>query len=662
MPDLRFLLEKPEARIHFIGCEGAGTKPLRRIFNELGFRTTGSDLTLGGHKAENLPAVPDGRYLLVVYSSAVKPDNPELVRARQMGAECILRGEALGLAAKLFPCVIAVSGSHGKTSVTAMIVHILKTAGLHPGYLIGGKLQHSDDTGSAGDGSVFVCEADESDGTHTAIHSSLAVVTNVEDDHVWNFASPECLKNNFRQFAFQGKQLLAPNLELFRDHPAHTVYDSGDPLAADERFSRFAQYSRIDMEIAVEAVTLLGLVNREKALEAGASFPGVGRRMEAHGSGCSFDLYEDYAHHPTELAASIRSFRALFPGRPLKIIFQPHRYARLERYFDEFVHELKKADGVFVTPVFAAWTDTGKVNSQTLAEAIGNSAVLLSGSWEEMADLVRAGVSCGDLVAVIGAGDVREIIAPLQKRLFSYSDIGVIIPAGGSSERFGRTNKLFEKIDGVPVFIRTIQALLPRLGNGCRIVLPVPEKLQESFESLLREYLPDNTVTLTSGGKTRTASVQNALALMPPSIRYIAIHDAALPLISAEVLDDCIAAAGESGGAISARPQTDTLKEADDNEFILRTVPREKLWTVQTPQVFRRDLLEHAYAEAAHSDRQFTDDAALVEAFTRTRVRLVKNTRPNPKITYPEDLALVRLLYADRKKPGKETEVSVPGQ
>lgn len=652
MPDLRFLLEKPEARIHFIGCEGAGTKPLRRIFDELGFRTTGSDLILGGHKAENLPDVPDGRYLLAVYSSAVKPDNPELVRARELGAECILRGAALGLAAELFPCVIAVSGSHGKTSVTAMIVHILKTAGLHPGYLIGGKLQHSDDTGSAGDGSVFICEADESDGTHTAVHSSLAVVTNVEDDHVWNFASPECLKNNFRKFALQGKQLLAPDLDLFRDHPARTVYDSGDPLAADERFRRFALYSRIDLEIAVEAVTLTGLLSRDKALEAGASFPGVGRRMEAHGSGCSFDLYEDYAHHPTELAASIRSFRALFPGRPLKIIFQPHRYARLERYFDEFVRELKKADGVFVTPVFAAWTDTGKVNSQTLTAAIGSSAVLLSGSWEEMADQVRSKVSCGDLVAVIGAGDVREIIEPLRRRLFSYPDIGVIIPAGGSSERFGKTNKLFEKIDGVPVFIRTIQALLPCLGSGCRIVLPVAEKQRGSFESLLREYLPDNDIAVTSGGKTRTDSVRNALALMPPSIRYIAVHDAARPLVSADVLRECIAAAGESGGAVSARPQTDTLKEADDSGFILRTVPRERLWSVQTPQVFRRDLLEQAYAEAARSDRQFTDDAALLEAFTPARVRLVKNTCPNPKITYPEDLALVRLLYADMKKRG----------
>ena len=641
--DLSAFRENSAARIHFIGCEGAGTKPLRRIFDELGFRTSGSDLTLNGHAAENLPDA-SGDDLLVVFSSAVAPDNPELAEARRRGARGILRGEALGLAAALFPCVIAVSGSHGKTSVTAMTVHLLRETGHAPGFLIGGKLRDGGPSGSAGGGKIFVCEADESDGTHTAIHSSLAVVTNVEDDHVWNFASPECLIRNFRQFAHQGKKLLAPALPMFADHPAHVIIREPEEIEKDPRYDGFAHYAKTDMEIAIEAVTELGLLSRDDALRAGATFPGVGRRMEIHGADDSFLLYEDYAHHPTELAESLKSFRKLFPGRKLKVVFQPHRYARLERYFGDFVRVLRQADQVFITPVFAAWTSSGKVDSGKLAEAVGQQSVLLSGSWTEMTDQVREQVHAGDLVAVIGAGDVQEIIPPLQDRLFGTA--AIILPAGGQSLRFGGTNKLFEKIGGVPVFIRTIQALTG--GRKYPLVMPVPEAMKAEFRSLLEKYLPELEVVPVSGGKTRTESVWNALKALPPEVGVVAVHDAARPLITHAELRKCIEAARICGGAVSARPQTDTMKEADESGVVIRTVPRERLWSVQTPQVFRRDILEKAYERAMKSDRQFTDDSAVVEAFTDLRVRLIRNPEPNPKLTYIEDLKLIEALYSAR--------------
>ena len=558
MIDLNSFRRNPAARVHFIGCEGAGTKPLRRIFDELGFHTCGSDLTLHGHAAENLPDTPDPQSLLVIYSSAVAEDNPELKEARRRGAQCILRGEALGLAAALFPCVIAVSGSHGKTSVTAMIVHILKTAGLSPGFLVGGKIRNSELSGSAGAGKIFVCEADESDGTHTAVHSSIAVVTNVEDDHVWNFSSPECLIRNFRQFAMQGKILLSPALPIFSGHPDSRTIRPPDEIEKDQRFRHFAHFAKIDLEIAVEAVTALGLLSRNEALQAAAAFPGVARRMEIHGASDSFLLYEDYAHHPTELAESIGSFRKLFPDRKLKVIFQPHRYARLERYFDDFVRVLKSLDQVFITPVFAAWTASGPVDSGKLAERIGTQACLLSGSWKNMAEQVRGNVQAGDLVAVIGAGDVREIIPPLQELLFG--PVGLILPAGGSSSRYGLGNKLFERIHGEPLFIRTIKALTG--GDPYCIVMAVPDSQKAEFERLIREFLPDQNITLVHGGKTRTESVFNALKALPPNIGIAAVHDAARPLIRHSVLLECAEAAMVCGGAIAARPQTDTMKEA----------------------------------------------------------------------------------------------------
>ncbi|OQA82810.1 MAG: UDP-N-acetylmuramate--L-alanine ligase [Lentisphaerae bacterium ADurb.Bin242] len=635
--------KNPLSSVHFIGCEGAGTRPLRKIFAELGFQTSGSDMILNGHDVRNLPTA-DGSKLLVVYSSAIPADNPELVRAREIGAECILRGEALGFLAGLFQTVIAVSGSHGKTSVTAMIAHLLKENGLEPGYMVGGKVNTWEESGSAGAGKIFVCEADESDGTHTAIHSSVAVVTNVEDDHVWNFESPEKLKENFRTFTRQGKMLVSPDNPLFSGHPNYVKLPLNALLEGKE-FETFGHYSRINLNTAVETVVRSGLLESEKALKAARTYPGVARRMEHHCSTCTFSLYEDYAHHPTELAASIRSFRELYPGRKLTVVFQPHRFARLKKYFHEFAYELGKADRVFITPVFAAWTASDTLSSRDLAKAIGDKARALEGSWESMARTVRDSLEYGGLIAVIGAGDIKEIIEPLNKILYPFHDVGVIVAAGGSSERFGTGNKLFEDLGGVPVFIRTLLGLAPVLEKKNRIFLPVPEALRAEFEEHLKKYLPSSLeVTVVSGGKTRTESVKNALKAMPPEVKIVAVHDAARPFVTPVELEDCVEACSRFGGAISATRITDTVKEADPDNRIVRTLPREKLWAVQTPQVFRRELLEKAYAEAEKSDRAFPDDASLVETFTDTRVKLVQSYTygGNRKITYPEDLETAR--------------------
>lgn len=646
MNKLEHFLKTPGACVHFIGCEGAGMKPLRKIFDELGFRTSGSDLTLQGHDASFLPQGVSGSDLLVIYSSAVPAENPEMVRAKERNASFLLRGHALGEIAKLFPCVIAVSGSHGKTSVSSAIAHILKENGLNPGYLIGGKVCSWTDSGSAGGGKIFVCEADESDSTHTALHSTLAVVTNMEDDHVWNFSSPEELENNFRTFAFQGGKLLAPAIDCLKDHPAHTLTD---PEKYQEYFQKFPYYTRINLSTAVQAVTLCGLLPEEKALSAAQTFPGVARRMEFHGEGCSFLLYEDYAHHPTEVEYSLRSFREMYPGKKLHVIFQPHRYARLERYFEEFVQVLSRADQVYVTDVFAAWTSGGKKDSDALVSAIGKTAHRLRGSWAEMAHTVRENLSYGDLVCVLGAGDVKEILTPLQEELFTYSDVGLILPAGGSSSRFGSSgNKLLEDLGSAPVFIRTLQALIPCIRGEKRIVLSVPAGERKIFEDLVEQYFPeDPRILLVNGGSTRTQSVENALKALPEQVRFVAVHDAARPFVTKEDLYDCVEACSLYGGAVSARPQTDTLKRADGKDLIVETVPRESLWSVQTPQVFERELLLDVYRKSASSGKTFTDDAALVEAFSPVRAKLVKGHAHNMKITYAEDLTTARLLWKD---------------
>ncbi len=647
---------KSDGFLHFIGCGGAGTRPLMKIFHELGFRVSGSDMAeseslerlrgigipvFAGHDARHLPT-SDGAKLLLIYSSAVTEANPELAEARRIGAWCIRRGEALGLLTRMFPYVIAVSGSHGKTSVSAMIAHILKEAGLEPGYLIGADIVSWSDSGSAGAGRIFVCEADESDGTHTAIRSSVAVVTNVEDDHSWNFASPEVLMENFRKFAFQGEKLIYADgrnsFRLFHDHPDAVKIPQG-ALLDDPRFASFGYYRRINAVTALEAVTCNGVLDRETALEALSSFPGVERRMCLRAAGEKHLLVEDYAHHPTELAASLKTMRELYPGRRLVVVFQPHRYARLKQYFHEFASELSEADEVFITPVFAAWTQSGTPGSSDLARAVGSHAHFLEGSWEDMAGQVFQALKENDLAAVIGAGDIKEMIGPLRRQIIRISDLGLVIAAGGSSTRFGRGNKLFCKLNGMPVFVHCLRRLLPLVRSGYA-VMSVPEELKDEFAGQLSEYFPEALphIRLAVGGKTRTESVRNALAALPVDVGVVAVHDAARPLVSADALIECVRECRKYGGAVSARRSSDTVKETDEHGFVVRTVPREGLWTVQTPQVFQLKLLRSAYEEAEKQGGLFTDDASLVENFTPAKVKLVENRAPNIKITYPEDL------------------------
>ena len=411
--------------VHVIGCCGAGCAPLARILLEKGFRVSGSDLldntaaaTLrrhganiapAGHRVENLPPGNDG--LLVVRTSAAGPDNPEVAEAMRRGLPVLRRGEALAVVADSYARPVAVSGSHGKTSVSAMLAWLLRELGANPGFMIGGSVTGWESAGAAGGGDLFITEADESDGTHALLHPHLGIVTNVEDDHAWSLGGFEALEHNFSSFAEQSETLLYCASEetdrLFRDHPHAVRLDLAE--LSEKFLPGFGHFQRLDGMIAVKAAALLGFdaAEAEKVLQR---FPGVERRLSVRYNGAA-TVIEDYAHHPTELRESIRSLRELYPGRRLVAIFQPHRYARLERYFDEFTVELKKADRVFVTPVFAAWTGNGKYTSDDLSKAVGGTA--LTGSWDDMGAQVGAELKKSDVAAIIGAGDLPKILPSL---------------------------------------------------------------------------------------------------------------------------------------------------------------------------------------------------------------------------------------------------------
>ncbi len=399
--------------------------PLALIMAARGARISGSDLVdnkftqmlrragaeiHAGHHASNLVDT----VTKVVYSSAVSRDNPELALALERGLPALRRGEMLGEVAATYRRPVAISGSHGKTTITAMLSHIIRGAGIDCGYLIGGKL-NAGNSSAAGDGDIFITEVDESDGTHVFIHPWLGIVPNVEDDHAWSVGGEEQLFENFRRFGSQCRSLIyleqpTPR-RLFAEHPHATALSPDTPSFDPVEFGGFLG---MDAALAIAAAAELGIAE-EDARRILHSFPGVARRMTLHAASPERTVIEDYAHHPAELKCSLELLRQRYPKHHLRVVFQPHRYARLEKYIEEFAVLLRIPDSVFIAPVFAAWVETGRIGSEQLAGKIGPEAAALTGSWPEQAARVWENVPSGVplLLAVIGAGDVDQIIPEL---------------------------------------------------------------------------------------------------------------------------------------------------------------------------------------------------------------------------------------------------------
>lgn len=220
------------------------------------------------------------------------------------------------------------------------------------------------------------------------------------------------------------------------------------------------------------------------------------------------------------------------------------------------------------------------------------------------------------------------------------ADFGVVIAAGGSGSRFGGTNKLFALLDGRPVFTHSLRAFAPYCRPEALVVV-APESDHAEFRHLAATYCPGLAFQLAAGGATRGRSVQAGLAMLPAGTEYVAVHDAARPLTTPELLMCCLDDARRYGGAIAARPVSDTLKRAAADGTIAATVDRNGLWAVETPQVFALTLLRQAYAAAG--EREFTDDGGVMEAAGMT-VKLTLAAAPNLKITYPADLATAAAL------------------
>ena len=407
-------------KLYFTGIGGAGMAPLAQLALETGDVVSGSDSALSpksahlkelgaqvfaGHKAEQLPPDTD----LLVYSSAIPEDNCERLRARELGIPQLRRGEFLGEFSRRFKRVAAVSGSHGKSSITAMLTTILERCGCNPGALIGAARLEGE-SAMIGNGDIFVTEVDESDGTHIFVEPYLGIVPNIDGDHEWSVGGEKALLRNFRLFGINSRILLIPDTPELKEFYAFLPDVRVCPQPAE--FGDFKGFMAKNAALAVEAAVILG-VEREKAAEAVTHFAGIERRMNFLKKSGETIFLEDYAHHPTEVASSLELVRSLYPGMPLHVVFQPHRYARLERFFEGFVQALKAADKLYVTPVFAAWCETGKVGSQELCASIPGS-IPCDSNWEALAETLQQD-STPHVVLLLGAGDISCLAALLRK-------------------------------------------------------------------------------------------------------------------------------------------------------------------------------------------------------------------------------------------------------
>jgi UDP-N-acetylmuramate--alanine ligase len=448
-------------RVHFTGIGGAGMSGIARILIARGVKVSGSDAApsdlltalaeLGaevyvGHAAANV----DGADTLVMTPSAIRPDNPEVAEAHRRGLRVMVRAAVLA-SIMLGRTGIAVTGTHGKSTTTGMLTTILRHCGADPGYVIGGILAETGLGAEDGTGPLFVAEADESDGSFLMLHPEVAIVTNVEADHLDNYADLAEIKAMFTKFAGQitpGGLLIAcaddPGARELAAATARAglrVRTYGTTPGADYQVTgarpegmrvRFGVTAgpraaagvppRAQLEVAVPGLhnALNATAAYAAAVELGlppgpvaaglAAYRGVHRRLQPKGEAAGVLVLDSYAHHPTELAADLRAAREIRPGGRVIAVFQPHLFSRTRIFAGEFGAALGLADEAFVLDVYAAREDPEPgVTGQLIATAVPGGRATFVPDRADAPAAAAAAARAGDLVLTMGAGDVTAL-------------------------------------------------------------------------------------------------------------------------------------------------------------------------------------------------------------------------------------------------------------
>ena len=460
-------------RIHFIGIGGVGMSGIAEVLQNLTYKVSGSDIadsvtlrrlsqlnikTFIGHDAKNLQNVD-----VVVISSAVKHDNPEVIEAKRLNIPVVPRAVMLAELMRMKQG-IAIAGTHGKTTTTSLVASVLAEAGLDPTFVIGGRLNSADANAKLGSGDYIVVEADESDASFLNLLPVMAVVTNIDEDHMETYGHDfEKLKSSFIEFLhrmpFYGAAIVCIDDAAVREivpSLARPVITYGlteeaqiravDVQARNGQMTFTVQLNNEESKSAFPIeLNLPGLHNIRNALaaiavaleleidvvsiqKALAQFRGVDRRFQNYGDltfadGSVFTLVDDYGHHPVEMKATIEAARGAYPGRRLVLAFQPHRYSRTRDCFEDFIKVMSSVDAILISEVYAA--GEAKIvgaDSRSLCRAIrlhSKIEPIFVDDIQNMATEILAIAKDGDVVLCMGAGSIgatpKNIVNIVQK-------------------------------------------------------------------------------------------------------------------------------------------------------------------------------------------------------------------------------------------------------
>jgi len=461
-------------RIHFVGIGGVGMGGIAEVLLNLGYAVQGSDLKqsrvtnrlrdLGaliciGHRGGNV-----GDADLVVVSSAIDAENPEIAAARELRLPIVRRAEMLAELMR-FRYAIAVAGTHGKTTTTSLVASVLAEAGEDPTFLIGGRLKSADTNGRLGDGHYLVAEADESDASFIHLSPMMSVVTNIDSDHLSTYGGDVgALRESFLEFLhnlpFYGVAVMClddPGVRAILPNCKRAVLTYGVGEDADVRaFDITAEGARSlfkvsrpgrDDTLAVElnlpghhnvlnALAAIGValeleLDDAAVIRALAGFEGIDRRMQILGevgiNGGDVLFVDDYGHHPTEIAATLQAVRAGWPDRRIVMIFQPHRFTRTRELLDDFADVLSGCQPLLVTEVYAAGEQPiAGADGRAICRAIrvrGQVEPVFVANLDELPERLSSVVRGGDLVLTLGAGNIGAVAATLPSTLAKLANL-----------------------------------------------------------------------------------------------------------------------------------------------------------------------------------------------------------------------------------------------
>ena len=431
----------PGRHVHLVGIGGVSMRPLGLVLKGMGMIVTGSDMSASagteelenqgipvaiGHHAENIEGAE-----CIIRTAAAHNDNPEIAAARAAGIPVFERAQAWGEIMKSYKNAVCISGTHGKTTTTSMMTHILMEANLDPTVMIGGYLPLLHATHRVGHGDTIVMESCEYCDSFLNFFPTLAVVLNVEADHLDYFKDLADIQKSFHKFAelatfgvvangddahtiqaMEGINYVSFGMkDSNRIHVANMCPDwrHFDVICDGEFYCHldmgvFGRHNALNALAAAAAAWMMGIPG-EAVAHGLESFHGAGRRMEYKGNWHGAEVYDDYAHHPDELAATIDSVRTAFPGKRLVLAFQPHTYSRTASLFDDFVRELKKADVLVLAEIYAARErNTIGISSAHVVEQIPGA--VFCETLPDVTAFLQQTVQEGDVVITMGAGDI----------------------------------------------------------------------------------------------------------------------------------------------------------------------------------------------------------------------------------------------------------------